>query len=173
MKEKIEVLIDKDKIDERLTELADQINKDFASKEIILVCVLKGAVMFMTDLSKKLEPTVKFEFMDVSSYGNETVSSGKITINKDLEVDIEGKHVILVEDIIDTGRTLSYLLDYLKSKNPQTLKLCALLDKPSRRVVDVDVDYIGFTIPDTFIVGYGLDYKQNYRNLPYIGEVKM
>ncbi len=173
MSEEIKVLINEKELDERLTEIANQINKDFASKEIILVGVLKGAVTFMVDLAKKLEPTIQFEFMDVSSYGNETISSGKITINKDLEVDIEGKNVILVEDIIDTGRTLSYLLDYLRSKNPANLKLCALLDKPSRRVVDVEVDYIGFTIPDTFIVGYGLDYKQNYRNIPYVGEVKL
>ncbi|WP_317367911.1 hypoxanthine phosphoribosyltransferase [uncultured Tyzzerella sp.] len=169
MREKIEVLITEEQLDKRISEIANQINKDFESKDIILVCVLKGGVMFMTDIAKKLKQTVEFEFIDVSSYYGGTESSGKLTINKDLETCIEGKHVILLEDIVDTGRTLSYLIEYLKEKNPASLKLCTLLDKPSRRVVDVNADYIGFTIPDAFIVGYGLDYAQKYRNLPYIG----
>ncbi len=169
MIEKIEVLITEEQLDKRITEIAEQINKDFGSKDITLVCVLKGGVMFMTDVAKKLKQKVEFEFIDVSSYNGGTVSSGKLTINKDLETSIEGKHVILLEDIVDTGRTLIYLIEYLKEKNPASLKLCTLLDKPSRRVVDVNADYIGFTIPDAFIVGYGLDYAQKYRNLPYIG----
>ena len=169
MSERIEVLITEEQLDKRISEIAAEITKDYGDKDISLVCVLKGGVMFMTDIAKKLKQKVEFEFIDVSSYGNNTVSSGKITINKDLETSIEGKHVILLEDIVDTGRTLSYLIEYLKEKNPASLKLCTLLDKPSRRIVDVNADYIGFTIPDAFIVGYGLDYAQKYRNLPYIG----
>ncbi len=169
MIEKIEVLITQEELDKRITEIAEQIDKDFESKDITLVCVLKGGVIFMADMAKKLKQKVEFEFIDASSYHGGTTSCGKITINKDLETSIEGKHVILLEDIVDTGRTLSYLIDYLKEKKPASLKLCTLLDKPSRRVIDVNADYIGFTIPDAFIVGYGLDYDQKYRNLPYIG----
>ncbi len=169
MNEKIEVLITEEQLDKRICEIAEQINKDYDGQDITLVCVLKGGVMFMTDMAKKLKQKVEFEFIDVSSYGNATVSSGKLTINKGLETSIEGKNVILLEDIVDTGRTLSYLIEYLKEKKPASLKLCTLLDKPSRRVVDIDADYIGFTIQDAFIVGYGLDYAQKYRNLPYIG----
>ncbi|MDE6181683.1 MAG: hypoxanthine phosphoribosyltransferase, partial [Eubacteriales bacterium] len=162
-------LITEEELNKRITEIAEDITKDFGDKDLILVCVLKGGVMFMTDVAKKLKQKVEFEFIDVSSYGNETVSSGKIVLNKDIENSIEGKNVILLEDIVDTGRTLSYLIEYLKQKNPATLKICTLLDKPSRRIVDINADYIGFTIPDSFIVGYGLDYAQKYRNLPYIG----
>lgn len=169
MKERTEVLISEKDLDKRIGEIAEQINKDFAGKDISLVCVLKGGIMFMTDMAKKLTGTVEFEFIDVSSYCGGTESTGTLTINKDLETSIEGKHVILLEDIVDTGRTLSYLIQYLKEKNPASLKLCTLLDKPSRRIVDINADYIGFTIPDAFIVGYGLDYQQRYRNLPYIG----
>lgn len=169
MKERIEVLITEDTLNKRITEIAEDITKDFGNKDLILVCVLKGGVMFMTDIAKKLNQKVEFEFIDVSSYGNETVSSGKIKLNKDIENSIEGKNVILLEDIVDTGRTLNYLIEYLKEKNPAVLKVCTLLDKPSRRIVNINADYIGFTIPDSFIVGYGLDYAQKYRNLPYIG----
>lgn len=169
MSEKIEVLITEEQLDKRICEIAEEITRDFGSNDITLVCVLKGGVMFMVDIAKKLKQKVEFEFIDVSSYGNNTVSSGNITINNGLETSIEGKNVILLEDIVDTGRTLSYLIKYLKEKNPASLKLCTLLDKPSRRVVDINADYIGFTIPDAFIVGYGLDYAQKYRNLPYIG----
>ena len=169
MSEKIEVLITEEQLDKRICEIAEEITRDFGSKDITLVCVLKGAVMFMVDIAKKLKQKVEFEFIDVSSYGNNTVSSGTVTINNGLETSIEGKNVILLEDIVDTGRTLSHLIKYLKEKNPASLKLCTLLDKPSRRVVDINADYIGFTIPDAFIVGYGLDYAQKYRNLPYIG----
>lgn len=169
MNEKIEILITEEELNKRIIEIAEDITKDFGNEDLILVCVLKGGVMFMTDVAKKLKQKVEFEFIDVSSYGNETISSGKITLNKDIESSIEGKNVILLEDIVDTGRTLNYLIEYLKEKNPATLKICTLLDKPSRRVVDINADYIGFTIPDSFIVGYGLDYAQKYRNLPYIG----
>ena len=169
MKERIEVLITEDTLNKRIAEIAEDITKDFGNKDLVLVCVLKGGVMFMTDIAKKLKQKVEFEFIDVSSYGNETVSSGKISLNKDIENSIEGKNVILLEDIVDTGRTLNYLIEYLKEKNPAVLKICTLLDKPSRRIVDINADYIGFTIPDSFIVGYGLDYAQKYRNLPYIG----
>ena len=168
MSENIEVLITQQELDKRISEIAEEINRDFAGKEVTLVCVLKGGVMFMVDMAKKLNQKVEFEFIDVSSYSG-TSSTGKLVINKDLETSVEGKNVILLEDIVDTGRTLSYLIEYLKEKNPASLKLCTLLDKPSRRVVNVDADYIGFTIPDAFIVGYGLDYNQQYRNLPYIG----
>lgn len=169
MNEKIEILITEEELNKRIIEIAEDITKDFGNEDLILVCVLKGGVMFMTDVAKKLKQKVEFEFIDVSSYGNETISSGKITLNKDIESSIEGKNIILLEDIVDTGRTLNYLIEYLKEKNPATLKICTLLDKPSRRVVDINADYIGFTIPDSFIVGYGLDYAQKYRNLPYIG----
>lgn len=169
MSEKIEILINEEQLDKRISKIAEQINKEFVNEDITLICVLKGGIMFMTDIAKKLKQKVEFEFIDVSSYNGGTVSSGKLTINKDLETSIEGKNVILLEDIVDTGRTLSYLIEYLKEKKPATLKLCTLLDKPSRRIVDVNADYIGFTIPDAFIVGYGLDYDQKYRNLPYIG----
>lgn len=169
MKERIEILLTEEQLNKRIAEIAEDITKDFGNEDLTLVCVLKGGVMFMTDLAKRLNQKVEFEFIDVSSYGNNTVSSGNITLNKTIDSCIEGKNVILLEDIVDTGRTLSYLVEYLKSKKPATLKLCTLLDKPSRRVVEMNADYIGFTIPDAFIVGYGLDYAQKYRNLPYVG----
>jgi len=169
--EKVEVLISQSAVKKRIQELADTISKDYAGKEIVLICVLKGAVMFMVDLSKELKIPVAFDFMDVSSYGKDTKSSGIVKIVKDLNESIENKDVLLVEDIIDSGRTLSYLLKVLKERKPASLKLCTLLDKPDRRVVEVKVDYIGFNIPDEFVVGYGLDYNQKYRNLPYIGKL--
>lgn len=169
MKERIEILITEDALNKRIAEIAEDITKDFGNEDLVLICVLKGGVMFMTDIAKRLKQKVEFEFIDVSSYGNSTTSSGKISLNKDIESSIEGKNVILLEDIVDTGRTLNYLIEYLKEKNPAVLKVCTLLDKPSRRVVDINADYIGFDIPDSFIVGYGLDYAQKYRNLPYIG----
>lgn len=169
MKETISVLIPEKEIEKKLDEIVEQISKDFEGKTITLICVLKGAVMFMVDIAKKIKQPVEMDFMDVSSYGENTFSSGNIRINKDLENSIEGKHVLLIEDIIDSGRTLHYLIEYLKAKKPASLKLCTLLDKPERRVFDVDVDYVGFEIPDDFVVGYGLDYAQRYRNLPYIG----
>lgn len=169
MKETISVLVPEHEIEKRLNEIVEQISRDFEGKTITLVCVLKGAVMFMVDIAKKLKQPVEFDFMDVSSYGDSTVSSGNIKINKDLENSIEGKHVLLVEDIIDSGRTLSHVINHLKSKKPESLKICTLLDKPERRLCDITVDYTGFEIPDEFVIGYGLDYAQRYRNLPYIG----
>ena len=172
MKENVSTLISAEAVAERVKEMAEQISADYDGKPIMLVCVLKGAVIFMVDLARLLTMPVEFDFMDISSYGSGTESSGQIKINKDLEHSLEGKHVLLVEDIIDSGRTLSHLIKYLQGKNPASLKLCALLDKPDRRVVeDVVVDYEGFVIPDKFVVGYGLDYDQRYRNLPFIGVV--
>lgn len=169
MKETIKVLISEEQIEKRLNELIEQITKDFKGETITLICVLKGGVIFMVDIARKLKQLVEFDFMDVSSYGSGMESSGNIKINKDLENSIEGKNVLLVEDIVDSGRTLNYLTKYLMSKSPSMLKICTLLDKPERRVCDIKVDYVGFEIPDDFVVGYGLDYAQRYRNLPYIG----
>jgi len=170
MKEHVTPLITAEAINKRLKELAAQISEDLGDKTVTVICVLKGAVIFMVDLARLLPMPVEFDFMDISSYGSGTESSGNIKIDKDLENTIEGKHVLLVEDIIDSGRTLSHLIKHLRAQNPASLRLCTLLDKPERRVVnDVSVDYEGFVIPDKFVVGYGLDYDQRYRNLPYIG----
>ena len=152
----------------RIAELGEQISVDYEGKEIIILCVLKGGVMFMTDLVKRISIPLKMEFMAVSSYGNEYKSTGVVKIVKDLDEPIDGKHVLIVEDIIDSGRTLSYLKNILIGRNPSSIKICTLLDKPEQRVVEVEVDYVGFTIPDSFVIGYGLDYHQFYRNLPYI-----
>ncbi|HIT73014.1 hypoxanthine phosphoribosyltransferase [Tyzzerella sp. An114] len=171
MKEKIETLISTSAIEKRLDELAEVINSDYKGEEIYLVCVLKGGVFFMVQLSKRLTSPVSLNFMDVSSYGDGTESSGHIKILMDLDESIEGKNVLIVEDIIDSGRTLSHLVNLLNSRNPKSLKICTLLDKPDRRVSQVDVAYTGFTIPDAFVVGYGLDYAQKYRNLDYIGVI--
>lgn len=165
---KLETLISEQDIQRRIEELGAQISKDYKGKEIIMLCVLKGGVMFMTDLAKRVTVPMKMEFMAVSSYGDEYKSSGIVKILKDLDESIDGKHVLIVEDIIDSGRTLSYLKNILEGRNPSSVKICTLLDKPDQRVVDVEVDYIGFTIPDSFVIGYGLDYQQYYRNLPYI-----
>jgi hypoxanthine phosphoribosyltransferase len=169
----IDVLITQEQIEARIDEIAEQINKDYAGKSIRLICVLRGGVFFMTQLAKKITVPVTIDFMSVSSYGSATKSSGNIIMKKDLSEPIDGKDVIVVEDIIDSGRTLSNLLELLKKRRPSSLKLCTLLDKPDRRVVDVAVDYNGFVIPDEFVVGYGLDYDQQYRNLPYIGIVRL
>lgn len=169
MKESVATLISKSAIDKRLDEIAEQIMEAYQGKTICMVCVLKGAVIFMVDLARKINLPVMINFMDVSSYGSGTESSGHIKILMDLDESIEGKDVIIIEDIIDSGRTLSHLKDLLLSRNPASLKICTLLDKPDRRQADVTVDYIGFTIPDEFVVGYGLDYDQRYRNLDYIG----
>lgn len=172
MSEKIRVLLTEEDVDKRVRELGTQISKDYEGKEIRLICVLKGGVFFTCELAKRITVPVSFDFMSVSSYGDGTKSSGIVRIVKDLDDSIENKDVLVVEDIVDTGRTLSYLLENLKSRKPNSLKLCTLLDKPDRRVVDVDVEYTGFSIPDEFVVGYGLDYAQKYRNLPYIGIVE-
>lgn len=173
MSEKISVLISKEDIEKRIREMGKEISEYFKGEEVHLVSVLKGGVFFTCELAKNLTVPVSIDFMSVSSYGNDTKSSGVVKVIKDLDEPIEGKNVLVVEDIIDSGRTLSYLLDNLKSRKPKSLHLCTLLDKPDRRVVEVSVDYTGFEIPDEFVVGYGLDYMQHYRNLPYIGVVEL
>lgn len=172
MAENIKVLISEEELGKKIRELGEEISKEYAGKTLHLICVLKGGVFFMTELSKHITIPVTIDFMSVSSYGDSTISSGRVRILKDLDESIEGRDVLVVEDIIDSGRTLSYLLDLLKNRQPSSLKLCTLLDKPSRREVDVKVDYTGYQIPDEFVVGYGLDYAQIYRNLPYIGVVQ-
>ena len=169
MADKISVLLDEDKVDARIREIGEQISKDYAGRSVHLVCVLKGGTFFMCELAKRITVPVTLDFMSVSSYGNETKSSGVVRIIKDLDESIQDKHVIVVEDIVDSGNTLSYLLTILNERGPASLALCTLLDKPERRVVDVAVDYTGFEIPDEFVVGFGLDYAQKYRALPYIG----
>ena len=169
--EEIKTLIDEEKLSKRIGEIAKEIEEEYNGKELTLICILKGSVFFTVELAKKINGNVKLEFIRVSSYNEGTESSGKIKMILDLKDSIEGKDVIIVEDIIDTGRTLSYLIEYLKTKNPKSVKLCALLDKPERRVQEVKIDYIGFQIPDKFVVGYGLDVGEKYRNLPYIGYI--
>ena len=173
MSETVQVLLNEQEVNERIAALGKQISEDYAGKQVHLICVLKGGVFFMCELAKRITIPVSMDFMSVSSYGNDTKSSGVVKIVKDLDEAIEGKDVLVVEDIIDSGRTLSYLLENLRNRKPKSLKLCTLLDKPERRVVEVDVHYTGFEIPDEFVVGYGLDYGQIYRNLPYIGVVKL
>ena len=173
MAEKISVLISEEEVAKRIREIAEQISKDYEGKQVHMICILKGGVFFMTELSKHVTVPCSLDFMAISSYGDETVSSGRMKFSKDLDNSIEGKDVLVVEDIIDSGRTLSYLLRNLKNRNPKSLKLCTLLDKPERRVVEVNVDYTCFEIPDEFVVGYGLDYMQHYRNLPYVGVVEV
>lgn len=173
MNNKISVLLTEEQIDKRIAEIAEEISRDYEGEEIFLVCTLKGATFFACELAKRITIPTAIDFMSVSSYGNSTISSGKIVMKKDLEESIVGKNVIVVEDIVDTGRTLSYLMDNLKQRGPKSLKLCSLLDKPDRRVIDIKADYTGFEIPDLFVVGYGLDYAQRYRNLPYVGVVEV
>lgn len=172
MEEKIKVMISEDDVDARIKELGDQISKDYAGKQVHLVCILKGSVFFTCELAKRITVPVSMDFMSVSSYGDGTKSSGGVRIAKDLDETLEGKDVLVIEDIIDSGRTLSYLLEVLQKRNPASMRLCTLLDKPDRRTHEVHVDYVGFEIPDEFVVGYGLDYAQKYRNLPYIGVVE-
>ena len=167
-----EVLISEEELKDICKRLGAQISKDYADKKLLLVSVLKGAVVFMADLLREITFDCEIDFMAVSSYGSGTESSGKLKMIKDLDESIEGKDVIIVEDIIDSGRTLNKLIELLKTRGPKSLRVCTLLDKPDRRVVDVDVDYTCFNIPDEFVVGYGLDYDQKYRNLPFIGVVK-
>ena len=173
MREEISVLLSEEKLDKRIRELGEQISRDYAGKEVHLVCVLKGGTFFMCELAKRITVPVTLDFMSVSSYGDSTTSSGIVKIVKDLDKPLKDRNVIVVEDIVDTGRTLSYLLKVLSDREPESLKLCTLLDKPDRRVTDVKVDYSGFEIPDEFVVGYGLDYAEKYRNLPYIGVVHL
>lgn len=173
MEDKIRVLLKEEEVDKRIEEIGRQISKDYEGKSIHLICILKGGVFFTCELAKRITVPVSLDFMSVSSYGAGTKSSGVVKIVKDLDEPLEGKDVLIVEDIIDSGRTLSYLIEILKQRNPSSIRLCTLLDKPERRVVEVDVDYVGFNIPDEFVVGYGLDYDQKYRNLPYIGVVEV
>ena len=175
MKDRISVMIPEEKIKSRIAELGEEISRDYEGKSIHMICVLKGGVYFMTALSERIDPEipVSLDFMSVSSYGDDTKSSGIVRIIKDLDEPVEGKDVLVVEDIIDSGRTLYYLLDMLRARKPKSLRLCTLLDKPERRVVDLKADYSGFEIPDQFVVGYGMDYDQKYRNLPYIGVVHL
>ena len=173
MADKIRVLLSEDEVNKRISAVAAQISRDYQGKEIHLICILKGGVFFTCELAKRLELPVTLDFMSVSSYGNDTKSSGVVRIVKDLDEPLAGKDVLIVEDIIDSGRTLSYLIEVLKQRGPESIRLCTLLDKPERRVKkQVTVDYTCFTIPDEFVVGYGLDYAQKYRNLPYIGVVE-
>ncbi|MCR5154062.1 MAG: hypoxanthine phosphoribosyltransferase [Lachnospiraceae bacterium] len=171
-KDTIKVLLSEEQILKRLDEIAAQINKEFEGESVHLVCILKGSVFITCELARRITLPVTMDFMSVSSYGNETKSSGRVKILKDLDESIEGRNVIVVEDIIDSGRTLAHLLQLLSHREPKKLKLCTLLDKPDRREVEVNVDYIGFKIPDAFVIGYGLDYMQEFRNLPYVGYVE-
>lgn len=173
MADVIDVLIKKEDVDARIAELGKIISEEYEGKELHLICVLKGGVFFMCELAKYITVPVTMDFMSVSSYGDGTSSSGVVKIVKDLDEPLEGRDVLVVEDIIDSGRTLSYLLEILAKRHPASMKLCTFLDKPDRRVRDVKVDHVGFTIPDEFVVGYGLDYAQKYRNLPYVGVVRV
>ena len=172
-KHHIEVMLPEEKVDARIREIGEQISREYAGKSVHLICILKGGVFFTCELAKRITVPVTMDFMQCSSYGGDTKSSGIVRIVKDLDENIEGKEVIIIEDIIDSGRTLAYLIEVLKQRGPKDIHLCTLLDKPERRVKkQVKVDYTCFTIPDEFVVGYGLDYDQKYRNLPYIGVVE-
>ena len=171
MSEHVEVMYTEEQVDARIRELGAQISKDYEGKTVHLICVLKGGSFYLCELAKRITVPVTLDFMSVSSYGSSTKSSGVVRIVKDLDEPIEGKDVLVVEDIVDSGRTLSYLLPLLKDRGVASIRLTTLLDKPDRRETDVKVDYTGFVIPDKFVVGYGLDYDQRYRNLPYIGEM--
>ena len=172
MSEKIKVMLSEEELAGRIKELGAEISKDYEGEEIFLVGILKGAAFFATELAKRITVPVIIDFMSTSSYGAGTASSGEVRITKELDLDMTGKNVLIAEDIIDSGNTLSYLLQYFKDKGAKSVRLATMLDKPDRREVDVKVDYNGFTIPDEFVVGYGLDYDQRYRNLPYIGIVE-
>ncbi len=172
MSEHIRVLLPEKELEARIQALGQEISRDYEGKQVHMICVLKGGSFFMCELAKRISVPVSLDFMSVSSYGSGTKSGGVVKIVKDLDDPIRDKDVLVVEDIVDSGRTLSYLLEMLMARGPRSLKLCTLLDKPDRRVVDVDVHYTGFQIPDEFVVGFGLDYDQRYRNLPYIGVVE-
>ena len=172
MSEKIKVLLSEEEVDARIKQIAAQISRDYAGREIHLICVLKGGVFFTCELAKRITVPVSLDFMSVSSYGDDTKSSGVVKIVKDLDQPLIGKDVLIVEDIIDSGRTLSYLIEILKGRNPNSIRLCTLLDKPERRKAEVRLDYCGMRIEDKFIVGYGLDYGERYRNLPYIAIIE-
>ena len=171
MSEKVRIMLPEEEIDHRIRELGAQISEDYAGESVFLVCILKGASFFACDLAKRITVPVTIDFMATSSYGSGTVSTGEVKIKKDLDLPVNGRHVIIVEDIVDSGHTLHFLGNLFRDRNAKSLRMCALLDKADRREVDVPVDYIGFSVPDAFMVGYGLDYDQKYRNLPYIGIV--
>ena len=168
---KIKVLISEEKINNRLDELANQIMDEYKGKDIVFLCILKGSIFFTVELAKRIKNNIQFEFVEVSSYENNE-STVKLKLNKDITQSIEGKEVIIIEDIVDTGRTLAFLKELLLEKKPASLKICSLLDKPSRRIANVKADYVGFAIEDKFVVGYGLDDEQNLRNLNYIGYIE-
>ena len=167
----INVLINEARLNKRIEEIAEQIENEYKGEEIVFIGVLRGAVPFMWELAKRIKNNITFEFIEVSSYEG-TESTGKIKINKDITNSIKDKNIIIVEDIIDTGRTLTFLKEYIKEKGAKTIKIATLLSKPTRRIMDLDVNYIGFKIEDKFVVGFGLDYNQRYRNLPYIGYIE-
>ena len=172
MADRISVMIPEAVVDAKIKELGEQISKDYAGKQVHLICILKGGVFFACELAKRITVPVSLDFMQVSSYENATKSSGIVRIKKDLDDTIEDEEVLIVEDIIDSGKTLHYLIPVLQQRNPASIRLCALLNKPSRREVEVKIDYLGFDIPDEFVIGYGLDYAQQYRNLPFIGTIR-
>ncbi len=171
MNENFKVVISKEELDARITELAEQIDKDYIGKEITIISVMRGAVFFTVELTLKMKTKLKFEFITISSYEG-TDTTGEVTLRTDLRESIEGKDVLIVEDIIDTGKSMDYLLAHLRSKNPRTLKVCALADKVSRREVEVPIDYVGFEVPNKYLVGFGFDIDNNYRNLPYIASLE-
>ena len=167
------VLVSKEVLRTKVKELGERITADYEdAQELVVVCILKGAVVFFADLIRNINRHVQLDFMSISSYGNSRSSSGVVQIRKDLEINISGKDVLIIEDIMDSGQTLAYLKEMLQARDPRSLRICALLDKPSRRVADIQPDYFGFVIPDEFVVGYGLDYAEKYRNLDYIGVLK-
>ena len=172
MEDKIRVMLSEEELEQRIRELGAQISADYEGESVMMVCILKGAAMFACELAKRITVPVIMDFMATSSYGSGTVSSGEVKIKKDLDLSPEGKNILIVEDIIDSGNTLNFLSHLFEERNAKSVKMVTMLDKPDRREVDVAVDYTGFTIPDEFVVGYGLDYDQRYRNLPYIGVVK-
>lgn len=167
-----EILIEEKDLQEKVKELGVKITEDYKDKDLLLVCVLKGAVIFVSDLMRQIDTALDIDFMAISSYGTNTQSSGVVRILKDLNTSIEGRHILIVEDIIDSGLTLSYLVENLKSRGPESVEICTILDKPDRRKIDLSIKYTGFKIPDEFVVGYGLDFAEKYRNLPYIAVLK-
>jgi hypoxanthine phosphoribosyltransferase len=168
----LKVLITEEELRKRVYELGDQLTKDYSGKDVVVISVLKGSIMFMADLLRAFNNHVEIDFMVVSSYGAGVVSTGAVKMIKDVFLSIEGKDVLIVEDILDTGRTLHYIKEYLQGRKPNSIRICTLLDKPERREADISADYVGFTVPDEFVIGYGLDFNEKYRNLPYIGVLK-
>ena len=167
-----EVLFSEEQLRDRIRQLGEEITKDYAGQELVLVCILRGSYIFMADLSRAIDLPISADFIALSSYGKGTSSSGQVELRKDLSDPVEGKHLLIVEDILDSGNTLYYLTNLLKTRHPASVRICTLLNKPERREKDIQPDYVGFTIPDAFVVGYGLDYAEKYRNLPYVGILK-